>query len=200
MHEDPTHAKTSPGVQVRSRGRRARICGAVGALATVGVVVSPALARAADVASKALPTRTVAFTGHYKGNVALLIDNSKVTISSVAGKGTGTLVGASTVSGTGSASASAQCDPFSGTGAIAGPGTRIDFLVTSSSSQGCSSGESGPITVTFKGVAKATSGTGKAKGVSGDLTFKGSLHLGNTTGSQKGAFTVTVTGRLALKG
>jgi len=172
----------------------------MGVLATLGVVTSPALAHAANAPSKSVPTRTVAFSGHYAGNVALLIDNSKVTISSVTGKGTGTLVGTSTVSGAGSASASAQCDPFSGRGAIAGPGTRIEFLVTSSSSQGCSSGESGPITVTFKGVAKATGGTGKAKGVSGDLTFKGTLHLGNTTGSQKGEYTVTVTGRLALKG
>lgn len=200
MHEDLTHGRISRASHRLGTAHRARVLAGIGMLGAAGVVASPALARAAEAPSKSPATRTLAFAGHYTGNVALLIDNSRVTISSVTGKGSGTLVGSSTVSGKGSASASAQCDPFSGTGAIAGPSSRIDFLVTSSSSQGCSNGESGPITVTFKGIARATGGTGKAKGISGSLTFKGSLHLGNTTGSQKGAFTVAVTGHLVLEG
>ncbi len=178
---------------------------ALAAVAAAGLAGGSAIA-GASAAGASLPStraaavKALAFSGHYSGNVAVLIDNSRVTISSVTGKGSGTLVGPSTVSGKGSASASAQCDPFSGTGSIAGRTARIDFLVTSSTSQGCSSGESGPVTVTFKGIAKATGGTGRARGVSGSLVFKGSLKLGSTSGSQKGDFTVTVSGHLALKG
>ncbi|MHB1974731.1 MAG: hypothetical protein ACYCR4_10695 [Acidimicrobiales bacterium] len=196
--------RPEPG-RARRAGWTPRALAALAAAAAAGLAAGPTVvgapaARASVPSTRAAATKALAFSGHYSGNVAVLIDNSRVTISSVAGRGSGTLVGPSTVSGKGSASASAQCDPFGGTGSIAGPTARIDFLVTSSTSQGCSSGESGPVTVTFKGIAKATGGTGKARGVSGSLVFKGSLKLGNTSGSQKGDFTVTVSGHLALKG
>ena len=71
--------------------------------------------------------KVVAFSGHYRGNASLLINNGAVTISSVTGKGTGTLVGASTVTGKGAASSSAQCDPFTGTGSITGAAARLNL-------------------------------------------------------------------------
>ena len=84
------------------------------------VVTAPSAGAAATTAVIAAATRMISFTGHYQGHVSLLINNGAVTISSVNGKGTGTLLGTSTIAGKGSASASAQCDPFTGAGSITG--------------------------------------------------------------------------------
>jgi len=142
--------------------------------------------------------KTVSFLGRYKGTVALLINNGAVSIPTLRGTGSGTLVGPSTVAGKGSASASAQCDPFTGTGSIAGKHAKIDLTVVQSSTQGCSSGESGPVTVTFSGTAKATGGTGATKGAKGSLKFKGTLDLKGTSGAQNGTYSVTLTGKLSV--
>ena len=150
-------------------------------------------------ASPAMASPAVHFSGKYSGNASLLIDNGAVAIKSVTGKGTGTLVGASTIVGHGTASASAQCDPFTGTGSITGPGAKISLSVAKSSSSGCSSGESGPVTVTFTGVAVATGGSGKASGAKGSLKFRGTLKLGGTSGSQDGHYTVSLIGDLTVK-
>jgi hypothetical protein len=168
-------------------------------VATATATASSANATAAQ-ANRQAAGKAVSFSGHYKGNAALLIDNGAVTISSVTGKGTGTLVGASTISGKGTSSSSAQCDPFTGTGTIAGAAAKLSLKVVESKSSGCSSGESGPVTVTFTGLAQVTGGTAKAKGASGSLKFNGSLKLGGTSGSQNGSYTVVLTGKLTLKG
>jgi len=162
-------------------------------LATV-VVVSPLSAYAGG------KGKVVSFSGHYSGDTSLLINNGVATISAVHGKGSGTLVGASTVTGSGGASASALCDPFEGTGAIIGKQAKIDLTVLKSTSQGCSSGQSGPVTVTISGTARATGGTGKAAGASGMLKFTGSVNLKDTSGSQTGTFSVTFSGKLSVKG
>lgn len=151
-------------------------------------------------ASTPAGTKTIPFTGQYTGTASLLIDNGVVTISSIKGKGKGSLVGNSSVLGSGSASSSAQCDPFGGTGSIAGASSKINFSVAKSTSQGCSNGQSGPVTVTFSGVAKALGGTGNASGAQGSLKFKGSLKLANTSGHQSGSFSVTLSGKLTVKG
>ncbi len=163
------------------------------ALAGAGLLVAPLGAGAA------VKTKTVTFTGHYSGVASLLINNGAVSIPSVNGTGTGTLLGAGKVVGSGTSSAAAQCDPFGGTGYITGAGSKITFTVTKSTSKGCSSGQSGPVTVTFTGTAKATGGTGKAKGATGTLSFKGSLKLADTTGSQNGNYIVTLSGKLTVK-
>jgi len=164
---------------------------------------SPAIAvantaRAAGTARAPFNLKTISFTGHYQGKASLLINNGAVTISSVAGTGTGTLLGASTVTGKGSSSASAQCDPFTGTGSLTGAKGKINMTVIESKSTGCSSGQSGPVTVTFTGVAVAKGGTGTAKGATGSLNFKGTLNLAGTSGSQDGHYTVTLTGKLKV--
>ncbi|HET9059655.1 MAG TPA: hypothetical protein VFN61_07015 [Acidimicrobiales bacterium] len=165
------------------------------------VQASPIVAvRPAAVAPELTAAKTVAFTGHYKGHATLLINNGAVTIPSVAGTGTGTGLGASKISGKGSAGASAQCDPFSGTGAITGAHAKLTLVVKSSSATGCSSGESGPVSVSFHGVAVVKSGTGALAGASGSLKFHGTLNIGGTSGSQNGPYTVTLTGKLSVKG
>ena len=77
--------------------------------------------------------------------------------------------------------------PFKGTGKIKGVSGTI-YLSTTSKARGCSSGQSGPVTVTVTGTAKVTGGTGKAKGAKGTLKFNGKLKLKNTKGSQTGTF------------
>lgn len=181
---------------VRSRLRR-RILG-VGTI--VAVAVSPALVVNSAFATTA--AKTVTFSAKYSGKASLLIDNSKVTISAIKGSGTNNLFGKSTVSGSGSApkSGSSLCDPFGGSGALAGTGSKLTFVVTQSASQqGCSSGESGPVTISFHGVAKATGGGGKGAGASGTLKFNGTLKLGGTSGAQTGTFNVSLSGKLSVK-
>ena len=155
------------------------------ALVSVGVFAGPAF-------SAAPATKKVVFSSKYTGKASLLINNGQATISSVTGTGKNSLFGASKVSGSGSAAASQQCDPFGGKGNIASGANKIMFTVTrSSSQQGCSNGESGPVT--------ATGGGGAASGASGSLKFKGTLKLGGTSGSQDGSFTVALSGTLTVK-
>jgi hypothetical protein len=170
------------------------------ALMLAATAVAPSAGATGTQANRQTAGKAVSFTGHYQGNAALLIDNGAVTISSVTGKGTGTLVGSSTINGKGTSASSAQCDPFTGTGSITGAAAKLNLKVLESKSSGCSSGESGPVTVTFTGLAQVTGGTAKAKGASGSLKFNGSLKLGGTSGSQNGSYTVVLSGKLTLKG
>jgi len=181
--------RTSATRYPRLRNRLAQLVSVMAIATSAGALAStPAYAA----------NKTVRFLGHYKGTVALLINNGAVSIPTLKGRGSGTLVGPSTVIGKGSASASAQCDPFTGTGSISGEHAKIDLIVVQSSTQGCSSGESGPVIVTFSGTAKATGGTGATKGAKGALKFKGTLDLKGTSGSQNGTYSVTLTGNLSV--
>ena len=156
------------------------------------------------VVSHAVKTKKVAF----RGSIALLMIGptgqaaTTVKVTSLRGRGTGTYVGAGAISATGSAAASNQCDELSGLGNITGAGSKLIFkVVTSASSQGCAAGTSTPTSVSVKGVAKVTGGSGKYKGVSGTLSFKGSFNVtSNTAGSSESdAFNATLTGTLTIK-
>ena len=180
-------------VKKRMSANRYRALAALASMTVVGFIAGPAFPAGAATSSVKVAAKTVAFSASFSGKASLLIENSKVTISSISGSGKNSLFGKSKVSGSGSApkSSSSLCDPFGGKGTIAGGANKITFIVTQSSSQqGCSNGDSGPVTVTFHGVTKATGGTGTAKGASGSLKFSGTLHLGGTSGSQSGSFTV----------
>lgn len=202
-----------PGRSHLNQARRLVKAGAVGcALLVTGLSGWPAPAAVAQSAMAPVPatshrgaialaaaSKTVKFVGHYKGAAALLINNGAVAISSVTGEGSGTLLGASKITGKGSASATAQCDPFTGRGKLSSPAGAIDMSVTKSKSTGCSSGESGPVTVTFTGVAVATGGTGATSGAKGVLKFSGKLDLLGTSGSQNGSYTVALRGDLTIR-
>ena len=186
------------------------VLGVLVSLLAVSLLATPAFAAVARNTSAVKPahqsapgaSKTVAFSASFTGKASLLIDNSTVTISSISGTGKNSLFGKSAVSGSGSApkSSSSLCDPFGGKGSIASGANKITFAVTQSSSQqGCSSGESGKVTITFHGVTKATGGSGKAIGAAGSLKFSGTLHLGGTSGSQSGSFSVSLTGKLTVK-
>jgi hypothetical protein len=169
---------------------------------TLALLLAAALAApliAPGFAGAATSSKVVPFKGTYTGTATVLIDNSAVKIVSVKGKGSASLVGAGSVSGTGDGTgASGSCVPFTGPGTIKGAKGTIKFTVNPAKSQGCSSAQSGPVTVTINGVAKVTSGSGTAKGAKGNLTFKGTLKLNDTTGTQSGAFSGTVSGKLTL--
>jgi hypothetical protein len=194
-------------VKKRFLANRFRVLGVLVPLAAVALSATPAFAAASKTSARnptmAVATaKTVKFSAKFTGKASLLIDNSAVTISSISGTGQNSLFGKSAVSGNGKApkSGSSLCDPFGGKGTIASGANKITFVVTQSSSQqGCSSGESGKVTITFHGVTKATGGTGKASGAVGSLKFSGTLHLGGTSGSQSGSFTVSLSGNLAVK-
>jgi hypothetical protein len=182
------------------------------ALTGVGVTSQAAVTstRAVNhsVVAHVITTRKVAFKGTYHGTIALLWSNSTVAATIASGHGTGTYLGASKLSGKGSGGTGAYCDPFSGSGSLAGGGSKLVLSVASSTrSQACVPGgttsgpQSPPTAVSVKGVAKVTSGTGKWKGVSGTLSFKGSFVVQDSTAgtSESDAFTATLTGTLTIR-
>ncbi len=189
-------------LRARSGARRYTRAVAGGALALMLAGGGTAAAGASPVQANArlAAGQSVTFSGHYQGDASLLINNGAVTISSVTGKGKGSLVGTSTINGKGSSSSSAQCDPFTGTGSITGAAAQLNLRVVETKSSGCSSGESGPVTVTFTGLAVVTGGAGKARGAAGSLKFNGTLKLGGTSGSQNGSYAVVLSGKLTVKG
>ena len=157
--------------------------------------------------SHVVKSHKVAFKGTYKGSIALLMvgaagqSATSVTVTSVRGTGTGTLLGSGHVSATGSAPASNQCDPVAGLGSLSGAGGTLRFkVISSSSSQGCASGTSTPTSVTVKALAKVTGGSGKYARVSGTLKFTGSFSVTSNAGgsSENDAFSASVTGTLTV--
>ena len=186
----------------------------IGALMLTGVVGLGGVASAAtapsshartsqSVQAHVVKTKRIAFKGSYSGNIAMLWNSSSVTATSVTGKGTGTLLGASKVSGKGSGNATATCNPFSGTGTLSGGGSVIRFRVVSSASQqACAAGQSAPTTVALKGIATVIGGTGKYAGATGKLAISGSFSIQSTTAgtSESDAFTATLHGSLTVKG
>jgi hypothetical protein len=160
------------------------------------------------VQARVLKVKKVTFSGSYKGSIALLMvgasgqSATSVKVTSLVGKGTGTYLGSSTLRATGSAPASNQCDELAGLGSITGSGSKLTFkVVTSSKSQGCASSTATPTSVSVNGVATVTGGSGKYKGVSGTLTFKGSFSVAsNTAGSSESdSFSATLKGPLTIK-
>jgi len=144
----------------------------------------------------------VAFKGTYAGTIAMLWSSTGAKATAVTGKGTATYLGAGTLSGKGSAPASSTCDPLTGSGVLLGSGSKLMLtIIAPSTSQACAAGQAAPTSVSVKGIAKVTGGTGKYKGVSGTLKFTGSFSIKSTTAgsSESDAFTASLTGVLSIK-
>lgn len=158
-----------------------------------GMIASPAHTSATASA------KVVSFKGHYSGTASLLINGNAITIQSVKGKGSASIVGAGSIVGTGSADSSSgqACVPFKGTGSMKGASGTIKFSVTTKS-QGCGDSATAPVTVSVTGFAKVTGGSGKAKGAKGTLSFTGTLNLNGTSGAQSGAFSGKLSGKLTV--
>ncbi|MGA7833900.1 MAG: hypothetical protein WCA31_01690 [Acidimicrobiales bacterium] len=174
------------------------LAGAVGAGAVQ--VARPIGATAVQAHAK---TMTVAFSGSYKGTMALLWSSSAVTVTSVTGTGASSKLGTATLKGTGASSPSSTCDPFSGSGTISSAKGKLIFKVVSSSKQqACATGSAAPTSVTVKGVATVTNGTGVYARAKGTLTLKGTFSIQSTTAgsSETDSFTASLTGRLTVTG
>ena len=143
---------------------------------------------------------TIAFTGTYKGSLSMLWSDSSVTVTSLAGTGTGSDIGDSKLTGTGGASPSSQCDSINGTGSIAGSAGSLTVKLDTDA-QGCAEDGAAPTTVNVKGNAVITGGTGKYLGASGKLSMAGSFTIKSTSAgsSEKDDFKVTLTGTITLK-
>jgi len=152
-------------------------------------------------ATAATKAGSVAFQGTYKGKISILFGDSFLQVTKVDATGTGNVGGLSSMSGTASAAPTSQCDGFDGKGVISGGGNSLN-LTFDSTSQGCADSDSAPASVTLKGTAKITGGTGKFAGASGTLTVKGSFDINskgiaNTTEST--SFTLDLSGNITTK-
>lgn len=133
--------------------------------------------------------KAVAFSGSYSGTAATKVVSSVVTVRA-SGTGTGTVLGASKVSGDGTGNSSnPPCVPFTGPGAFTGSGGTLKFTVISGSS---ACGDSQNINYTVNGTAKFAGGTGKFANAKGTLMFTGKFSRSS------GAFTAKFTGSLSL--
>lgn len=160
-------------------------------LTTGWVVAVAALVVAVFAPSGAGATvKKVAFTGNYSGTAAVQLDGNVANISAN-GTGSGTLIGAGKITGTGTGDSSQQpCVPFSGPGTITGTnGTKLTFTVPQGA-QGCGD-EQGQV-FSVLGKATVTKGTGKLAKAHGTLKFTGVYDRG------AGTFTVKFKGNLSM--
>jgi hypothetical protein len=192
--------------------RKAIAIGSIGLVTLLGVALpagavtaKPSAAHTSLVShaattKKVIKITHVAFKGAYSGTMALLWSSTGVTATSVTGHGTGTY-GANTMKGSGGGTAANTCDPFSGAGSVVGASGLKLTIVSSSKTQACAVQSAAPSPVTVNGVAKIVSGTGKFKGATGTLTFKGQFSIQNTTAgsTENDAFTATMSGTITIK-
>lgn len=129
----------------------------------------------------------ITFTGKYAGNATTVVDGNTVTISAK-GSGTGTLLGAGTITGQGTGDSSQQpCVPFGGTGTIKGAAGSIVFKANPGAS-GC--GDEGGHTFSVTARLLVVQATGKL------AKAKGTLKLTGTYSRDDGSFSVKVSGIL----
>ena len=142
----------------------------------------------------------VAFSGTYKGTMSMLWSSSDVKVTSLSGHGTGTTLGLTTMSGTGSAAPSSQCAPINGIGTLSGGGSTLKLTIKSTTA--CGAGSAAPTTVSISnGTALVTGGTGKFAGATGALKVTGLFAIQTTTAgsNESDAFTATLSGTLTTK-
>jgi hypothetical protein len=194
-----------------STARKLVALGTIGLVATLGIAVpAGAITRApathVTLVSRAAATKRVikithvAFRGSYSGTMALLWSSTGVQATSVVGHGTGTY-GANTMKGLGGGTAANTCDPFTGSGTLAGVSALKLSVVSSSKTQACAVNSAAPTPVTVSGVAKILSGTGKFRGATGTLSFKGSFSIQATTAgsTENDTFSSTLSGTVTIK-
>jgi hypothetical protein len=152
--------------------------------------LTAALAVAAIAAGTALASQSVAFKGSYAGTVTEKV-NGQIVTALTKGSGSGTLVGKGSLTGTVTATTTADqpCAPLGGPGAITGPKGKVKLTLVTGS-RGCAASEDDKDSITVSGNAKIAGGTLKFKHAKGTLHFSG--HYNRATGS----FNVKLTGKL----
>ena len=140
---------------------------------------------------------TVAFSGTYKGNLAIVWGDTYLQVTSVTGKGTGNILGLTDLSGTASAAPAGLCDSFDAKGSIGGGGNTLT-VAFDTSAKGCAEDESAPTTIKITGNAQITGGTGKYAGATGTLKVSGVFSVKGGA-KETAAFTMDVSGSIKTK-
>lgn len=153
-------------------------------IATLVLAVGVLLTTSAALAATA---KKVAFTGSFSGQATTKVNGNTADISAT-GKGKASVLGSSTLTGTGTGDTSQQpCVPFGGTGMLKGSGSSLAFKVVSSS-KGC--GDEGGHSFSVVGYIQVTKATGKLAKAKGQLKFTGVYDR------DAGSFSVKFTGTL----
>ena len=140
---------------------------------------------------------TVAFSGTYKGNLAIVWGDTYLQVTSITGKGTGNVLGLTDLSGTASAAPAGLCDSFDAKGSIGGGGNTLT-VAFDTSAKGCAEDESAPTTIKITGNAQITGGTGKYAGATGTLKVSGIFSVKGGA-KETAAFTMDVSGNIKTK-
>ena len=140
---------------------------------------------------------TVAFSGTYKGTLAIVWGDTYLQVTSVAGKGTGNVLGLTDMSGTAAAAPAGLCDSFDAKGSIGGGGNTLSVSFDTSA-KGCAEDESAPTTIKITGNAQITGGTGKYAGATGTLNVSGVFSVKGGA-KESTAFTMDVSGNIKTK-
>ena len=143
---------------------------------------------------------TVAFSGTYKGKIAVLWSDSDVRATSVTGAGTGNLLGLDQLTGNGSSAPQSQCDGFDGSGILSGGGNTLK-VTWDSSAKACAADGAAPTSITITGNAAITGGTGKFAGATGTLKATGTFAIKSKDAgfSESAALTLTLIGNIITK-
>ena len=158
-------------------------------LAPVALILAIAVGAVGVGAALASSITKTQFTANYSGKVTEAVNGNAVT-ATPKGKGKGTLIGKSTLTGTVSAStANPPCTPLGGTGLLTGAKSTLKLKFVTPS-RACAAGSDDQNNISFSGSAKVTGGTGALKKAKGTLHFSGHYDRGT------GAFTVKLTGTL----
>jgi hypothetical protein len=148
--------------------------------------IAGGLAVAALVAGTALGGSS-ALVAKYSGTVTEKVNGQLVT-AVPKGKGTGTLIGKSVLTGVVKATtANPPCSPLNGPGTLAGAKGKLQLALLPTS-RGCAASEEDKDNISFSGSAKVIGGTGKFRSAKGTLRFTGHY---NRAG---GTFDVKLTG------
>ena len=140
---------------------------------------------------------TVAFSGTYKGNLAIVWGDTYLQVTSVTGKGTGNVLGLTDLSGTAAAAPAGLCDSFDAKGSIGGGGNTLT-VAFDTSAKGCAEDETAPTTIKITGNAQITGGTGKYAGATGTLKVSGVFSVKGGA-KETAAFTMDVSGSIKTK-
>ena len=157
-------------------------------------------ATTAPVTAAPAGAKSVAINATYKGTMKLVWSDSDVKVSGVTATGSGTTGGLASLSGTGGAAPSAQCDSINGSGTL-GSGTDTVAVKFDTSTQGCADSDAAPANVKITGKATITGGTGKYAGASGTLTATGSFAVKSTSAgfTETQALSLTLVGTITTK-
>jgi hypothetical protein len=151
------------------------------------ILAALVIALVAAAGASALASKTVAFSGTYKGQASTKVDGNTATIAAT-GTGKGT-IGAGKIVGNGTGDSSQQpCVPFGGTGTITGTLGTIAYKLTPGAS-GC--GDEGGHTFTVTAHLTVVKTTGKLL-----AKAKGTLKLTGVYNHDDGSFSVKVSGNL----